>query len=362
MPGKRAAVPSDTFRSRALDALAGGADGAARDDETGTGGAAEAGQVAGGGVVAETAQTPAEAGQVAGCGVVAETGQAAGVGAIARMRAAVEAQIRAGREAAQRVRPAMPPAPVDTIAGVTDAPGVAEHAAAPAADGVRLTDRVRQRWGRGMQAVGRLRMPGRAPAAAASGAVAPSAGDATATAGQAAAIRSPLQRVLDDDRARTVSIVALTGASAAMHVALGVQWGVPLFVRNGIGSVALLATHYGAPAAMPQANRYRPLSRAALAGYTGATIAAYFVQRGPLALVDTVGMTTKAVEVGVLGLLWAEHQREHYRRVVSGDAHTVEAFVVEPTSPTLEADPAVPLSVKPVVDAMPLGIPAAAGA
>ena len=114
---------------------------------------------------------------------------------------------------------------------------------------------------------------------------------------------------------------------------------------------------------MPQANRYRPLSRAALAGYTGATIAAYFVQRGPLALVDPVGMTTKAVEVGVLGLLWAEHQREQYRRVVSGDASTVEAFVVEPTSPTLAADPAVPVTVKPVVDATPsTGVPAAAGA
>ena len=41
---------------------------------------------------------------------------------------------------------------------------------------------------------------------------------------------------------------------------------------------------------------------------TGTTIIAYFVELGVAGLVDPLGMVTKVVEVGLMGVLWVDKQ------------------------------------------------------
>ena len=64
----------------------------------------------------------------------------------------------------------------------------------------------------------------------------------------------------------------------------------------------LLTTHY----AVPQRESYRKWTRDGLFGYTGVTIASYFVVRGVAGWVDPLGMTAKLIELGLLRVLWAE--------------------------------------------------------
>lgn len=115
-----------------------------------------------------------------------------------------------------------------------------------------------------------------------------------------------LQILVANDGLRKVAIVTLTGATAVMHLGLGLQLPSALFVWNGVGYAVLLAGHY----AVPQLAAQRGETRDLLAAYTGTTIVTYFVQRGVAGLLDPTGMTNKVIELGLLGLLWFEKEKE----------------------------------------------------
>lgn len=105
-----------------------------------------------------------------------------------------------------------------------------------------------------------------------------------------------------DKEARKVSVITLTGATALIHIALGLQAGLPLFVWNGAGFIALLAGQYFTPQLEP----YRAEVRDGFIAYSGTTIVAYFLLQGSAGLLNPVGLTTKVIEAGLIGLLWHE--------------------------------------------------------
>lgn len=105
-----------------------------------------------------------------------------------------------------------------------------------------------------------------------------------------------------DKEARKVAVISLTGATALIHIALGLQAGLPLFVWNGAGFIALLAGQYFTPQLEP----YRAEVRDGFIAYSGTTIVAYFLLQGSAGLLNPVGMATKVIEAGLIGLLWHE--------------------------------------------------------
>lgn len=112
--------------------------------------------------------------------------------------------------------------------------------------------------------------------------------------------------VVHNEEGRKLSIIALSGTTAALHILLGVQAGIPLFVWNGAGFVAFAAGQYF----VPQLEPYRREIRDGFLAYTGTTIVAYFLVNGAGGLISVVGMTTKVVEAGLLALLWQEAETE----------------------------------------------------
>jgi hypothetical protein len=118
---------------------------------------------------------------------------------------------------------------------------------------------------------------------------------------------------------RKTSILALGGATSLTHIALGLQYSSLLFIWNGVGYATLLAANY----AMPRLAPYRNESRDLLMAYTGTTIVAYVLQEGLLGLISPVGMVNKAVELGMLGLLWFEPNTERMVGDVQQPAATV---------------------------------------
>ncbi len=97
---------------------------------------------------------------------------------------------------------------------------------------------------------------------------------------------------------RQVAIVALTGATAAIHIGLGSQ----LFVLNGLGYLALLGAHFS----VPDRESYRTYTRDALLGYTGVTVIGYFALRGIAGFADPTGVLNKLIELGLLRVLWVD--------------------------------------------------------
>jgi hypothetical protein len=99
--------------------------------------------------------------------------------------------------------------------------------------------------------------------------------------------------------ALTTAIVALTLATAYIHLSLG---GV-LFTLNAAGYVALaVAFAVGAAGTHSLIRRFSWLPRLGLAGYTLVTIGAYLVM-GPY---FSLGWIAKAIEVAILALLAAD--------------------------------------------------------
>lgn len=105
-----------------------------------------------------------------------------------------------------------------------------------------------------------------------------------------------------NEQGRKLSVITLTGATALIHIVLGLQGGIPLFIWNGAGFVAFLAGQYFAPELDP----YRAEVRDGFIAYTGTTIVAYFLLQGSSGLRSPLGMTTKLIEAGIIGLLWHE--------------------------------------------------------
>jgi hypothetical protein len=97
-----------------------------------------------------------------------------------------------------------------------------------------------------------------------------------------------------------LGIIALTIATAIVHLYLGFQ-GLPLFLLNGLGYLALLAA-----LCLPisQLAPYRSLIRWALVGYTALTIILWLVITGGAS--NSTGYIDKVVEVLLIVLLVAE--------------------------------------------------------
>jgi hypothetical protein len=100
---------------------------------------------------------------------------------------------------------------------------------------------------------------------------------------------------------RQKAIVALTVATAIIHIVLGIMSGgtfLIVFLLNGLGYLALLAALYF----LPQTAGQRPLIRWVLVGYAALTVILYFVMNED-ALSSVLGLVTKAVEVVLIFLL-----------------------------------------------------------
>ncbi|HRI63642.1 MAG TPA: hypothetical protein PK156_05375, partial [Polyangium sp.] len=114
----------------------------------------------------------------------------------------------------------------------------------------------------------------------------------------------------EDARNREVLIAALTTTTAVIHIVLGGK----LFVLNGAGFLALLAARH----LLPKNEAYQSFARESLAGYTGLTIIAYFLEHGTTSFADVTGIGCKLIELGLLRVLWADHRaaRAKLERIV----------------------------------------------
>ncbi|MEJ7842821.1 MAG: hypothetical protein WKF95_13740 [Rubrobacter sp.] len=97
-----------------------------------------------------------------------------------------------------------------------------------------------------------------------------------------------------------LGVIALTLTTAIIHLYLG-SLGLPLFVLNGLGYLALLAALY---LPIPQLTPYRSTIRWVLVGYTALTIVLWLVITGGAS--TTIGYIDKIVEVLLIILLVAQ--------------------------------------------------------
>lgn len=101
-----------------------------------------------------------------------------------------------------------------------------------------------------------------------------------------------------------LGIALLTLATAAIHLYLGLSFGVVLFTLNGLGYLGLLAA---LQLPIPQLARFRPVTRWVLVAYTALTIVLYFV----MAPLTAIGLVDKAIEAALILLLLADAYRVH---------------------------------------------------
>ncbi len=102
-----------------------------------------------------------------------------------------------------------------------------------------------------------------------------------------------------------VGILLLTLATALIHIFLafsaipyyGLNFGVVLFVLNGLGYLALLAV---LQLPIPQLARFRSVARWTLVAYAALTIVLFFVMAP---FYDFIGYLDKAIEVVLIVLL-----------------------------------------------------------
>ncbi len=97
-----------------------------------------------------------------------------------------------------------------------------------------------------------------------------------------------------------LGIIVLTIATAIVHLYLGLQ-GLPLFVLNGLGYLALLAALY---LPIPRLSPYTNAIRWVLVGYTALTIVLWLVITGGAS--NATGYIDKVVEALLIVLLVAE--------------------------------------------------------
>jgi hypothetical protein len=102
-----------------------------------------------------------------------------------------------------------------------------------------------------------------------------------------------------------VGIFVLTLATASIHLFLaftaipyfGLNFGVILFILNGLGYLGLLAA---LQLPIPQLARFRSAARWALVAYATLTIVLWFIMAP---LYDFIGYIDKAIEVALIALL-----------------------------------------------------------
>jgi hypothetical protein len=105
-----------------------------------------------------------------------------------------------------------------------------------------------------------------------------------------------------------VGIFLLTLATAVIHLYLGLSaisymgfnFGVMLFILNGLGYLALLAA---LQLPIPQLARFRSAARWALVGFATLTIVLFFVMAPEYTI---IGYVDKAIEVTLIALLLAD--------------------------------------------------------
>ena len=98
-----------------------------------------------------------------------------------------------------------------------------------------------------------------------------------------------------------LGIIVLTVVTAMVHLYLGFSSGLPPFVLNGLGYLALLAALY---LPIPHLTPYRNIARWVLVGYTTLTIVLWLVITGGAS--TTIGYTDKVVELLLIILLVTE--------------------------------------------------------
>lgn len=97
-----------------------------------------------------------------------------------------------------------------------------------------------------------------------------------------------------------LGVIVLTLTTAIIHLYLG-SLGLPLFVLNGFGYLALLAALY---LPIPQLTPYRSTIRWVLVGYTALTIVLWLLITGGAS--TAIGYIDKIVEVLLIILLVAQ--------------------------------------------------------
>src|SRR5918993_1637490 len=105
-----------------------------------------------------------------------------------------------------------------------------------------------------------------------------------------------------------VGIFLLTLATAVIHLYLalsaipyyGLNFGVMLFILNGLGYLGLLAV---LQLPIPQLARFRSAARWVLGAYAALTIVLFFVMAP---FYDVIGYLDKAIEVALIALLIAD--------------------------------------------------------
>ena len=105
-----------------------------------------------------------------------------------------------------------------------------------------------------------------------------------------------------------VGIFLLTLATAVIHLYLaftaipyfGLNFGVMLFILNGLGYLGLLAV---LQLPIPQLARFRSAARWALVAFAAVTIVLFFVMAP---LYDFIGYVDKEIEVALIALLLAD--------------------------------------------------------
>lgn len=99
-----------------------------------------------------------------------------------------------------------------------------------------------------------------------------------------------------------LGIILLTAATAAIHLYLGLSFGLLLFVLNGLGYLGLLGALY---LPVPQLVRYRNLTRWVLIGYTALTVFLWVL----IGMRTALGYTDKLIELALITLLLVEWRR-----------------------------------------------------
>lgn len=104
--------------------------------------------------------------------------------------------------------------------------------------------------------------------------------------------------------AMQIGIILLTLATALVHLQRGIEFGMPMFIANGIGYLVLVAALYAPVAFLAP---YRKWIRWALIAFTLVTIIGW-IAIGDKA--EMIGWITKAIEIVLVILLFLDGRQK----------------------------------------------------
>ena len=100
-----------------------------------------------------------------------------------------------------------------------------------------------------------------------------------------------------------IAIILLTVATAVIHLYLGISFGMPMFILNGVGYLGFLLVLY-----LPQMRQYQSYTRWLLIAYTALTIIAWAIVTG-FDLTNPIAILTKLIEIALIICLFIEGRR-----------------------------------------------------